>query len=453
MPPIIALIITIIFILFLLRLDRKQYPDASLSLWLPTFWLLILVGKPLALWFGSSGTSLEEGSPLDRNFQILLLCLGLLITIGKNVKIIGTLRQNPSVILLLGFMLISITWSDMPFISFKRWIRNLVPIFMALIIVTENNPRQALQSIFRRLIYIHIPLSLLVIRYFPELGRVYGRWEGEVMWIGVCPQKNGLANLCMFALLYFVWAFIRRRKGLDKPVAWYQKYIEIFIICLSAYLFMGPNHTPTYSATALLVLIIAFTSLFGLLWLKKYNIIINANALTILIMAIIIYGTVTPFLGGLTLLDPSAALNRESTLTGRNHIWAFLVPQAMQKPILGHGYGGFWTEAMKNDSYNYPAHNGYLETLLDTGFVGLLFLSIFLIANCRKAQKLMTSDFEWGILWFSIILAAVARNTAESAVMSITEFWPAIMFFIMISFSSNISKQAESIKTEPFPAT
>lgn len=433
MPTILALILFTVFFLFLLLLDRKQYPDASLALWLPTLWLLLIVAKPLAFWFGTSGANMEEGSPLDRNFLIFLLCLGLVILKTRNVNIITPLRQNQSVILLIGFMLISITWSDMPFISFKRWFKNLLPIVMALIIASENDPRQALQSVFRRLLYIHIPLSYMLIHYFPVFGRTYGRWSGMEQWTGVCSQKNGLGNLCMFILFYFAWTFIRRWKGLDKPVVWYQKYIEIFLVLLTLYLFMGPRHTLTYSATAMAALTIGLVSLFGLSWLKKYNIIIGANALTIVIIAIIIYGTVTPFLGGLTFLDPSAALNRDSELTGRNNIWEFLVPQAMQKPILGHGYGGFWTEEIKRASYAYPAHNGYLETLLATGFMGLLFLSIFLIDNCRKAQKKMTSDFDLGILWFSFLLAAVSRNIAESAVMSITEFMGAILFFIMIS--------------------
>ena len=443
MPPILALILCTIFVLFLLRLDHKQYPDASLALWLPTLWVLIAMGKPLGVWFGISGATMEEGSPIDRNFLILTLCLGFLIIKKRNVNITGVLRQNISVVLLIGFLLISITWSDMPFISFKRWIKNLVPIIVALIIASENDPRQALQCIFRRMIYVHIPFSYMLINYYSYLGRAYATSSGALMWTGVCSQKNGLASLCMFALFYFVWTFMRRRKGLDEPVVSYQKYIEIFLVLLSFYLFLGPNRTLTNSATAMAALAVALVSLFVLSWLKKRNIIIGANALTILIMAIIIYGTVTPFLGGLTLFDPSAILNRDSQLTGRNYIWAFLVPYVMQNPILGHGYGGFWTEAIRNACYEYPAHNGYLETLLDTGFIGLIFLSIFLIANCRKAQKLMTLNFEWGVFWFCILLIAVTRNIAESAVMSLAEFWPAILFFMMTSLSSNISKQTE----------
>jgi O-antigen ligase len=391
---------------------------------------------------------MEEGSPLDRNFLISLLCLGIIVIKARNVNIIAPLKNNFSVLLLIGFMLISIIWSDMPFVSFKRWFKNLLPIVMALIITSESDPKQALQSIFRRLIFFHIPLSFMLINYYPALGRTYGRWSGAQMWTGVCSQKNGLTILCMFALFFLTWTFIRRWQGLDKPVVWYHKCVEYFIFVLTIYIFMGPQHTPTYSATALAALLIAVVSLFGLTWLKKANIIVSPNVLTILIVAIIIYGTITPFLGGLTVLDPSEILNRDSDLTGRNNIWAFLVPRAMERPILGHGFGGFWTEELKQAVYAYPAHNGYLETLLDTGFIGLILISLFLIDNCRKASTLMTIDFEWGALWFSFLLAAVSRNIAESAIMSITEFMPAILFFMMITLSSISSRSMDSTNSD-----
>ena len=133
--------------------------------------------------------------------------------------------------------------------------------------------------------------------------------------------------------------------------------------------------------------------------LKKQNIIIGANVLTILLAAIIVYGTITPFVGGLMIYDPSEAFGRDETLTGRSFLWDYLVPYARQKPFLGHGFGGFWTDKMREATSSH-AHNGYLDTILNTGFVGLLLLSIFLISNCRKAQRTMTKYFDWGVLWF-----------------------------------------------------
>lgn len=445
---VLALVICTIVVLFLLRLDHKQYPSASLSLWIPTIWFLIITSKPLGIWFGIVGENVEDGSVVDRVVLIVLLCFAFIIVKKRNVKIISSLQHNPSIILLMGFMLISIFWSDIPFVSFKRWVRNIIPILMALIIASENDPSQSLQCLFRRMIYIHIPYSYMVIHFYSDLGRQYGRFEGELMWIGVSTQKNGLAFICMFALFYFAWTFIRRRQGRDSPVVWYQPYIEMFIVFLTFYLFMGPNRTLNYSATALALLIIGVISVVGLLWLKKNNIFLSANILSILITSVIIYGTVTPFIGGLVLFDPSAVLGRDESLTGRSNIWANLVPYAIQKPILGYGYGGFWTNLMI-EKYVGPAHNGYLQVILDTGLVGLLILSIFLISNCRKARELMGRDLDMGIFWFCIIFIAVIRNISESAVTCLADTLPAILLFMLISYSSKLSKQTATIKEEP----
>ena len=442
MPPKVALILCTIFVLFLLRLERKQYSDASLSLWVPTIWFLLVTIKPLGVWFGSGGATMEEGSSIDRIVLTILFCLGILIVTKRNLSWFGAFKQNPSVMLLIGFMLISVLWSDMPFVSFKRWIRNFIPIVMAFVIATESDPRQALQCLFRRTIYIYIPFSLMLIKYYPYLGVEYGRWSGEIMWVGVSSQKNGLAFFCMFALFYFIWTFIRRWQGRDNAVVWYQTYIEILTVILAIWLFTGPNNTLTYSATSTASLAVGSISLTGLLWLKKQNIIIGANALTILIAAIIVYGTVTPFVGHLMFYDPSAALGREETLTGRSDIWAYLVPYAMQRPLLGHGFGGFWTDATRAATSSH-AH-GYLDIILNTGFVGLLFLSMFLITNCRKAQRLMSQDFDWGVLWFCFLLIAVVHNIAESSVISFTGLLPAVLLFMLISSPSEYSKQTES---------
>ncbi len=378
---------------------------------------------------------MEDGSPLDRNVLIILLCLGLLIIIKRNFNWFETFKKNPWVVLLLFMTLVSVLWSDMTFVSFKRWSRTLIPVLMAFAIATETDPFKALQSIFVRTIYVHVPFSLMLIKYYPYLGVEYGRWSGLLMWDGVSTQKNGLAFLCMFAIIYFVWTFIRRRKGDDIAVTWYQTYIEVFIFLLAIYLFTGPNHTLTYSATSTATLVVTLIAFKALLWLKKLKIIIGANMLTIIIVLIIIYGTVTPFVGGFVFYDPSTTLNRQENLTGRTDIWAFLVPFAIDKPFLGHGFGGFWTDAIREKTSSH-AHNGYLDTILDTGFLGLFLLSMFLIANCRAAQKKMTQNYDWGILWFCLLLIAVVHNIAESSVTSFSNTLPTILLFILVASTS-----------------
>jgi len=78
MLPILALLICTIFVLFMLRLERKQAPEVSLALWVPTIWILLIASKPLGVWFEAGG-DMESGSPLDRIIFLVILFLGLMI--------------------------------------------------------------------------------------------------------------------------------------------------------------------------------------------------------------------------------------------------------------------------------------------------------------------------------------------------------------------------------------
>jgi O-antigen ligase len=258
------------------------------------------------------------------------------------------------------------------------------------------------------------------------------------MWVGVSTQKNGLALICIFAIFFLLWTLIRRWQGKDIPVRRYQTHIEVFIIALSIWLFMGPKHILTYSATSVATLTVGLTALLGLRWLKRRNIILRGNSLSVIISLIILYGTCTPFIGGLMIFDPSKLLERSETLTGRSdHIWKVLIPYAMQKPILGHGFGGFWTDELVAATSS-DAHNGYLDTILNIGFTGLMLSSIFLITSCRKAQREMMKDFDWGIFWFCIVLMAVVHNISESSIGKLTGLMAIVLLLNISSRSKDL---------------
>jgi len=445
MSPIFALLLCIVFVLFLLRLERKQSPNVSFALWIPTIWMLLAAIKPLGIWFGGGGATMEEGSQIDRAVLSIILFLGLLVLIRRQFKWASAIQENPLLMLLIGYIFVSILWSYMPFVSFKRWTRELIAVVMLFVVKSEPEPRQAIQSLLRRTVYILIPFSYIVIHYFPEYGRMYSRWSGELMWTGVSLHKNGLAVLCFFSAFFLIWTLIRRWKGSYTPVLMYQTPVEVFLLFLTIWLFMGPNHTLTYSATSFVALAVGLTGLFGLLWLKKLGILIDSKVLTIIVGFLIVYGTITPFAGKLSIIDISSTLNRDKTLTDRSRIWAFLVPYAMQKPLWGNGFGGFWTDAIREMSAS-DAHNGYLDIILNLGFAGLILFSMFFLSCCRRLQKILLYEFDLGTLGICFLLMLVVHNIGESSNAGLTGN---IMFIILILtvYSTTItsSKQVRSV--------
>jgi O-antigen ligase len=243
----------------------------------------------------------------------------------------------------------------------------------------------------------------LLIKYYPNLGVQYGRWSGELMWVGVAAQKNGLGILCFISIFFLTWKIVLRWRNKEKRIARCEPYVEVLLLAMSFWLFMGPKNTLTYSSTSTAALTIGLMLFYIQLRFKKLNRQLSQTLLTVAVIVIVIYGTITPFVGGLMFFDVTKMLNRSSDLTGRGEIWAIVIPMAMKNPMLGYGFGGFSNDEMRAVLAAPNAHNGYLESILNIGFLGLLIWAAYIIFLCRKACSEMTVNSDWGILWYCLL--------------------------------------------------
>src|ERR1043165_9762271 len=107
----VALLVCFGFIGFLLHLDRKQSPKASLALWLPTIWMLYEASRPLGTWF-MSVTEEDASSPMDQLFLMGLLLLALFVLSRRRIQWSALLRANKWLMVLFGYMLVSVVWSE-----------------------------------------------------------------------------------------------------------------------------------------------------------------------------------------------------------------------------------------------------------------------------------------------------------------------------------------------------
>lgn len=429
MSPTIALIFCVVFVLWLLRIERKEAPKVSGILWIPTIWMILIASKPLSIWFPSMGGDIDAGSTLDQFVFSGLLCLGLAILILRRFNWVGAIRDNGWLMLLVAYMLVSVLWSDIPFISFKRWVREVTALVMAFVVLTEPAPSLALESLFRRWIYMLIPFSLLLIKYFPYYGVSFGQWSGQQMWIGVTMQKNNLGRLCIISGFFLIWSLFRRWRSRNMRLG---AYIEIFILVMALRLMMGPKGA--YSATSIGAFCAALAVFAGLLWIKNTRKKLWANTVAVMMAFLIGLGVVTVFIGGSTLGDITTALGRDETLTGRTNIWARLLPAAMDKPVFGSGFGGFWTSATRKLYAISGGHSGYLDMLIGLGFFGLLLVSIFFLSSCRRAQRELGNDFDWASLWICYLLMTVISNVTETSLTTFTDQMTAILLFLAVSY-------------------
>lgn len=385
----------------------------------------------------------DASSPMDQLFLSSFLLLGLFVLSRRKVRWAALLRANKWLFVLLGYMLVSVLWSEITFVSFKRWIREFEAVVMALIVVSDPRPADAFETVLRRVIYIHIPLSMTLVKYLPAYGVQFNRWTGDIMWVGVSTQKNGLGMLCLISAFFLVWTTIRswRDSALtNTKLAKHQLYVNGLVFVMTFLLLKGPPGTYSsmsgYSSTSIAALILGTMTLLGLFWMKKRGSYMSAMTIKGLLILILLYGTILPLCGGLSVSGFTSALGRDGTFTGRTDIWGELVPYVQERPLLGCGFGGFWTPEMRVKHIISQAHNGYLEVLMEIGIVGLLLMATFILSCGGKAVRALRRDFDLASFGICCLLMFVLHNATEASINTFTNFFTALILFVGMGIAS-----------------
>ena len=127
-------------------------------------------------------------------------------------------------------------WADLPIVAFKRWVKDLGNVVMVLVVLTERDPVEAAKAVFIRCGCLLIPLSVLFIKYYPELGRAYHATTGEMMFTGVAAHKNTLGVLVMVCGLFLMWDFVESLPRRLKPLDWSGLATDVLLLGMAVWL-------------------------------------------------------------------------------------------------------------------------------------------------------------------------------------------------------------------------
>ncbi len=446
MPPPVAAILTIGFIVFLFRRDARERPDVSGALWLPILWLIIGASRSVSGWlniFGlpvGGGASVEEGSPLDACFYFTLIIAGFCVLVKRRVRLSEVIRNNRWLILFLVYCLVSIVWSDFPFVAFKRWIKILGHPIMVLIVLTEPDPEQALIRLMKRCAYIVVPVSILFIKYYPQFGRGFSPWGGATN-NGIAMDKNMLGADCMILGYFFFWYLLQVRQM--ERSAWRRR--ELWLIGgfgVGIWWLFSQAHSAT-SVTCLLVGIVVVAAVGSRL--------VNTNFIGTYLLAALVLVVIAEMTFGIS-SRMSENLGRGSELSGRTILWARLL-EIDTNPILGTGFESFWLgdrlKQLEGLFFYIPneAHNGYLETYLTLGGVGVLLLIGLFIATFWKIRAQLFTDFEMARYRLGFLSAVVLYNWTEAAFKTLSPVWFAF-YLIATDYPRILARRERSPEIE-----
>jgi exopolysaccharide production protein ExoQ len=400
------------FILWLFYRNSAESSRVSGALWIPTLWVAVVASKPLYYWINGNPSNIdlfgfEEGSSIDRNFYLALLFIGICI-LKQRAGCGLLLRTNRWLWFFYGYALLSVLWSDYPFFAFKRWIRDIANVVMILIIVTDHDPVQALRQVFLRCAYLLIPLSILFIKYYPEIGVYYNGWTGERCLGGVTTSKNTLAMLAMVSGIFLLWSAVdaSRVSGWSKRIA--AKLPELLVFLMCVWLLLKAN-----SMTSLTCFLLGVAVFFGsrVPWIGNNRVRWYCCVLSLLVVSLLFF-CVPEFRAAFT-----QRLGRNADLTERTEIWEECL-RLETDPLVGTGFASFWTTPKGIDLGTRlnvsSAHNGYLENYLNGGLIGLALLLAIIALAARNTAEQVAAGSTLAYLYSALLMGSLIYNYSEA---------------------------------------
>jgi hypothetical protein len=430
MPPTLALAIWLVLLLALLVFDPAKDTKMSAALWMPVIWMFFLGSRPPTMWlglsYGSGAQALEEGNPLDRTIFLLLTLAVIIILVSRSFQWRQFFARNSALAFFWAFALLSVAWSDFPLATFKKWFRDTGVYMAVLVVLSDPCPLEAVRTVLRRVCYLTVPLCIVLIKYYPYLGKAFSDWGGQD-YTGVSTSKNMLGALCLVSGIFFFWDTITRWHQRSEVRTRWVILVNITFIGMTLWLLnVSQSNTSTICLAIGCLVIAAAHCNFG----RRHPGWVRALAP----MSFLLYVILT--LGFDMSGQFSEAVGRSADMSDRTHIWQVLLSVPIN-PLLGTGYQSFWLgprvqwiwARLDGDSV-LEAHNGYLQIYLDLGLIGLFLLCTFLIATYRKICKQfkpLTPLASLGLgLWTLLLFYNVTEASFELTLLLVSFLFAAI---------------------------
>lgn len=292
-------------------------------------------------------------------------------------------------------------------ISLFKSITFILLILFSLIIIPEftkcYKKKIGVLKIFKNIMLVLIILNTVV--FILSTQWAYKTFIARFQ--GVFSNPNTLGMFLFVSLPVFVYFFLSSNKKLEKIV----NFIFILLIFMLAIF--------TFSRAALLGMLIFMMVILFYLKKRLFKIIF----LTSIVLLVILFSS--PTLMELLRLS-------EDPFTYRDRIWQIGLESFSESKIIGKGYGTT-QQIMSNkfilkkyDVSKYHLgkhfHNIYVEILCETGLIGIILFSLFIIFTIHKFVRLIkTSQNEkkiFAISVYSLFIGVIVHGFFESMLLS-----------------------------------
>ena len=437
MPSSLATYLCALFVLWLFVSDAKRHPRVSPALWLPIAWACIIGSRSVSFWLGWSGgqmdaSGLSEDAPVDKLVYAFLIFGGLVVLIRRGVTWSAIFEQNKWLCIFILYLGLSAIWSPDLIVSTKRWLKELGHVVMILVIFTDREPLEAVRAFLARCVYLLIPLSVLVVKYYPWISRTYDAWTWEPSITGICQDKNIFGMTLFFCTVSLAWMLLGLKEADPGKKDKTARYRYIVLLVMAAWLL-----SKAHSATALTCSTLAIGVLVGM---KMPSVRYRVRRLGTYLSVIAIVVLLLQITGAWDALWVGSVkfLGRDPHLTGRAPIWKAVLKEDID-PLIGTGFYSFWSvERARRVSQACglyyllnEAHDGYIETYLNSGLIGLTLLITMIASAAGRIKQDAIKAFGLASLRLAFLIAIVLYNVTESAFDRLTPVRFALLFAVI----------------------
>jgi O-antigen ligase len=395
-----------------LRDDQHALFLAGMA-WVLTVLMIVPDGLDYASLSASAAPA--SGSALSRALWLGLLAGGLLVIAWRAGMAWLLLRWlNPFLLAMVALAVASVAWSIEPSLSLRRSIRVVTIVVVCIAFVLASWHQQRYQNVMRPILTIVLVASLAFGLASPSLA-IHQETSAELLgaWRGITNHKNSLGALACMGLIFWAHAWLSREVRPLGALAGAMVALACLVLSRSSTSLMA-----AVVVIALLALLIRSPAGFRP-WVPYL-----VGGLVLVLLAYTL--AILQLIPGLDLLlgPVSALTGKDLTFTGRTEIWAVLSQHIRLHPILGTGYGAYWSgpgmgspsdEFLRLESF-YPgsAHNGYLEIVNDLGMVGLLVLIAWISTWLWQCLALFSTDRNQAALYLGLLIQQALTNLSET---------------------------------------
>ncbi len=350
---------------------------------------------------------LLESRTENRVFWPALAAIAVVLVI-QNRSRVGRLTLPPNIISLLAYLAFagaSVSWAFKPEASFTRFVQEVM-ILTAIVAPAMLAARTAdiLRGTFLCFAFAAVVNVLLIPGGYQTIAQ-YGSTLVDIGYQGYFPDKNILGESAALGFLLSLHELLYpgHRRALGMIIA----VIAVILLFLSS------------SKTALgLALLAPVLAGFTLIIARTFR-VSSAIVLVVMVLGFFVCSRLT----GFDTDRIAYMLTGDSSFTGRTTIWNFAETEIARSPFLGWGYQSFWLVGSDAPSIvDAPgwvklmpnAHNGYYDTTLELGYVGLALLLIFVIASVHVIGRVAEHDYRRAWILLSVALFIIVYNTLET---------------------------------------